>query len=134
MDAGEQVRISGRPATGADVLALLGRPPTDPVFIDFLTDSGWITLQANLVNRCWQVFRTLPDGGIEFTTRMLTPQEAAAWWREEAGNPAWYAGQTWLREKNSGRRLFWRLVFLSGGGLILAAIGIYLIYLAARTP
>jgi hypothetical protein len=123
----EQIQISGKPADAVEVSELLARPPKEPVYVDFRTGSGWITLQPHLVNRCWQVFRTLPDGGVEFTVRMLTPDEAVDWWQSEAGNPVWYAEQSWRRESSDRKQLLRRLILLLLAGLILVAAGIALI-------
>ena len=101
--------------------------PKEPVFIDFLSPAGWITLQANLVNRCWQVFRTLPDGSVEFTEQMFSPQEALIWWKQHAATPVWYAEQTWRREVNSKARTVRRLILLALAGVILVVAGILLI-------
>ncbi len=123
----ECIRISGKPVAEADVLPALTRLPNEPVFIDFLSPVGWITLQANLVNRCWQIFRTLPDGSVEFTEQMFSPQEAAAWWQQYAASPTWYAEQTWHHEVNSKSRTFRRLILLTLAGILLVIVGILLI-------
>ncbi len=124
------IKIDGKEAAGADVISRLAQLPKEPTFIDFQGPAGWITIQGNMINRCWQILRTLPDGQIETADKMFSPEEALDWWANASNTPEWYVEQTWRTENRSTGKTAWRLIFVLLGGLLLMALGVGLIYLA----